>query len=54
MPLRDFFIYEMHVGTFSADGTFDGVIAHLPELKALGVTVIEIMPVAEKVPTCSS
>ena len=47
VPLRDFIIYELHVGTFSADGTFDGVIAHLPELKALGVTVIEIMPVAQ-------
>lgn len=47
IPLRDFVIYELHVGTFSAEGTFDGVIPHLPELKALGVTAIELMPVAQ-------
>jgi maltooligosyltrehalose trehalohydrolase len=35
------------VGTFSAEGTFDGVIAHLASLRALGVTAIELMPVAE-------
>ena len=40
-------IYELHVGTFSAEGTFDGAIAYLPELAALGVTAIELMPVAE-------
>ncbi|MGO9821266.1 MAG: malto-oligosyltrehalose trehalohydrolase [Solirubrobacteraceae bacterium] len=43
----DLIIYELHVGTFSAEGTFDGAIAHLPELAALGVTAIELMPVAE-------
>ncbi len=40
-------VYELHVGTFTADGTFDAAIAHLAELAALGVTAIEIMPVAE-------
>ena len=45
--LRDYAIYELHVGTFSAEGTFDGVIPYLPELKALGITAIEIMPVAQ-------
>jgi maltooligosyltrehalose trehalohydrolase len=40
-------IYELHVGTFSSEGTFDGAIAHLPELAELGVTAIELMPVAE-------
>jgi maltooligosyltrehalose trehalohydrolase len=40
-------IYELHIGTFSAEGTFDGAIAHLEELAALGVNAIEIMPVAE-------
>ena len=39
-------IYELHVGTFSAAGTFDGVIEHLGHLIALGVDVIEVMPVA--------
>ncbi|HEX8849516.1 MAG TPA: alpha-amylase family glycosyl hydrolase, partial [Gemmatimonadaceae bacterium] len=43
----DYVIYELHVGTFTAEGTFDAAIARLGELKALGVTAIEIMPVAE-------
>ncbi len=45
--LADLVIYELHVGTFTAEGTFDGAIAHLHELSELGVTAIEIMPVAE-------
>ena len=40
-------IYELHVGTFSAEGTFTGAIPHLPALAELGITAIEIMPVAE-------
>lgn len=47
IPLKDFIIYELHVGTFTRDGTFAGVIARLPYLRDLGVTAIEIMPVAE-------
>jgi maltooligosyltrehalose trehalohydrolase len=39
-------MYELHVGTFSAAGTFDGAIAHLGHLASLGVDVIELMPVA--------
>ena len=34
-------IYEMHVGTFSEEGTFDGAIEHLDHLVDLGVTVVE-------------
>jgi maltooligosyltrehalose trehalohydrolase len=40
-------IYELHVGTFSAEGTFRGVIPHLSKLAELGVTAIELMPVAQ-------
>jgi maltooligosyltrehalose trehalohydrolase len=40
-------IYEMHIGTFTAEGTFSAAAERLPELAALGVTVVEIMPVAE-------
>ena len=47
LPLRDLVIYELHVGTFTPEGTFDGVIAHLDELVELGVTAIELMPVAQ-------
>ena len=46
VPLEELVIYELHVGTFSAAGTFDGVIPRLPELAALGITAIELMPVA--------
>jgi maltooligosyltrehalose trehalohydrolase len=40
-------IYELHIGTFTPDGTFDSAITELDELKRLGITVIEVMPVAE-------
>ncbi|MEQ8821848.1 MAG: malto-oligosyltrehalose trehalohydrolase [Sumerlaeia bacterium] len=40
-------IYEMHVGAFTREGTFAAAIAHLEELKSLGVTAIEIMPAAQ-------
>ncbi|MDX6708878.1 MAG: maltooligosyltrehalose trehalohydrolase [Solirubrobacteraceae bacterium] len=45
--LRDLVIYELHIGTFTAEGTFDAAIEHLPALAQLGVTAIEVMPVAE-------
>ena len=47
VALRDAVIYELHVGTFTDEGTFDAVIEHLPALAQLGVTVVELMPVAE-------
>ena len=40
-------IYELHVGTYTPAGTFDALIEQLDELKALGVTALELMPVAE-------
>ncbi len=43
----DLVIYELHVGTFTAEGTFAAAAAHLRDLAELGVTAIEIMPVAE-------
>lgn len=45
VELRDLVLYELHVGTFSPEGTFDGVIPHLDRLADLGVTAIELMPV---------
>ena len=39
-------IYELHIGTFSEEGTFDGAIQHLQYLADLGVTHVEVMPVA--------
>ncbi|WP_299823264.1 malto-oligosyltrehalose trehalohydrolase [uncultured Pontibacter sp.] len=47
VPLQQYIIYELHVGTFSEEGTFDGVIEKLPQLKNLGISAIEIMPVAQ-------
>jgi maltooligosyltrehalose trehalohydrolase len=47
LPLRDYLLYELHVGTFTATGTFEAVIPYLQELHALGVTAIELMPVAQ-------
>ncbi|MDX6515665.1 MAG: maltooligosyltrehalose trehalohydrolase [Gaiellaceae bacterium] len=44
--LDELVIYELHVGCFSEAGTFDGAIEHLPALRELGVTAIELMPVA--------
>jgi maltooligosyltrehalose trehalohydrolase len=46
LALRDYVIYELHTGTFTPEGTFDAAITRLPYLKKLGVSVIEIMPVA--------
>ena len=43
---RDMVIYELHVGTFSPAGTFAGVAGRLAELRDLGVTAVELMPVA--------
>jgi maltooligosyltrehalose trehalohydrolase len=46
LSLDDLVLYELHVGTFSPEGTFDGVIGRLRELRELGVTALELMPVA--------
>ena len=46
-PLRDYIIYELHVGTFTEEGTFDAIIPELEKLKELGVTAIELMPVGQ-------
>ncbi len=46
LPLSQYLIYELHVGTFTPEGTFDAVIGKLEYLKRLGITVVEIMPVA--------
>ncbi len=47
IPLAGSVLYECHVGTFSAAGTFDGAIGHLGHLADLGVDAVELMPVAE-------
>lgn len=46
LALNQFLIYELHVGTFSQTSNFEGVISHLDHLIDLGITAIELMPVA--------
>ena len=46
-PWHETVLYELHLGTFTADGTFVAAIAHLEHLARLGVTMIELMPVGE-------
>ena len=47
LELEDYIIYEVHVGTYSSEGTFDAIIPYLSELNELGVTALELMPVAQ-------
>jgi maltooligosyltrehalose trehalohydrolase len=42
----DLVVYEMHIGCFTQEGTFDAAIADLPRLAELGVTAVEVMPIA--------
>lgn len=47
IPLEEYIIYELHTGTFSEPGTFSGIEEKLDYLVDLGITAIEIMPVAQ-------
>jgi maltooligosyltrehalose trehalohydrolase len=46
-PLASAIVYELHVGTFTREGTFDAAIERLDQLVELGVTAVELLPVAE-------
>jgi len=46
-PWHEAVVYELHLGTFTEEGTFAAAIAELPRLADLGVTMIEMMPVAQ-------
>jgi maltooligosyltrehalose trehalohydrolase len=47
LELKKYVLYELHVGTFTPEGTFDAIISRIANLKQLGVTAIELMPVAQ-------
>jgi maltooligosyltrehalose trehalohydrolase len=47
LPRSELVIYELHVGTFTPEGTFNSLIGRLVELRDLGVTAIELMPVSQ-------
>jgi malto-oligosyltrehalose trehalohydrolase/4-alpha-glucanotransferase len=46
-PWREAVVYELHVGTFSPEGTFAGALEKLDHLASLGITAIELMPIAD-------
>jgi maltooligosyltrehalose trehalohydrolase len=46
LRLDELVLYELHVGTFTDEGTFEAAIPHLGRLRELGVTAVELMPVA--------
>lgn len=47
LDLEKYLIYELHVGTFTPEGTFEGVISRLDYLCELGISALELMPVAQ-------
>ncbi|KAA2243633.1 malto-oligosyltrehalose trehalohydrolase [Chitinophaga agrisoli] len=47
MDTADMILYELHIGTFTPEGTIDALTTRLPWLQELGITAIEIMPVAQ-------
>lgn len=47
VPLEDMILYELHVGTFTPEGTFEAIIPRLQTLQELGITAIEIMPIGQ-------
>jgi len=47
LSLEEYIVYELHVGAFTREGTFDAIIPYLDELKDLGITAVELMPIGQ-------
>ncbi len=47
LELKDYIIYEIHTGTFTEEGTFKSAMSRLEHLRELGITAIELMPIAQ-------
>lgn len=47
LPFSSLIFYELHVGAFTPEGTFEAIIPRLPELAALGINALELMPVSQ-------
>jgi len=47
LPLEDHVLYELHIGTFTDEGTFDAAIERLDRLKELGITAVELLPIGQ-------
>jgi maltooligosyltrehalose trehalohydrolase len=47
IPVSDMIMYELHVGTFTGEGTFEAIIPRLRELRRTGINAVELMPIAQ-------
>jgi maltooligosyltrehalose trehalohydrolase len=47
LTLKDYVLYELHVGAYTSSGTFDELCGSIPDLKSLGITAVELMPLAQ-------
>jgi maltooligosyltrehalose trehalohydrolase len=47
LPFTDLILYELHVGTFTPEGTFEAIIGRLDDLLAIGINAIQLMPVSQ-------
>lgn len=47
IPFKDLILYELHVGTFTTEGTFEAVISRLDDLAETGINALEIMPLSQ-------
>jgi maltooligosyltrehalose trehalohydrolase len=47
LKLKDYVLYELHVGTYTPSGTFDELCESIADLKSLGITAVELMPLAQ-------
>lgn len=47
ISMKDMVIYELHVGTFTPEGTFEAMIPRLDDLAAMGINAIELMPISQ-------
>lgn len=47
IELRDYVLYELNMGAFTREGTFDAIIPRVAQLRNLGISAIELMPVAQ-------
>ncbi len=53
LPRSELVLYELHVGTFTPEGTFAAAARRLPDLRDLGVTAVQLMPVADFPGACN-
>src|SRR5690554_2327226 len=47
IPFNELILYELHVGTFTPEGTFEAILPRLPELIDIGINALELMPASQ-------